>query len=354
MSKKVGSMRDLYGLVRNIIWFLFASGILLAALQSTNVASVEDVVSLAKSRATHYAECIPAGECGLIAIIKGIETPGPSNPTPGEGDNQGGGSTQPGEDSQPGGGNYVPQLPVKTDEGIDYSNVLIDRKIRGYRGPLKGEPYVNQAGLINKDSASLTLEKISKVDESKDVEYSRSEWKHWTGLKERPCWNTREEVLYRDAYPGSLVYIDKQMNVTEDHKKACAIGRPVVINDKVRIDTKNSGEWIDPYSGKKMTSSNEVDIDHVIPLSYAAKNGGQAWDETRKEKFANDLDNLLATSAKENRAKGDKGPSDYMPPYKAYHCQYAKTFTTVAYKYDLTITNADYKVLKGALESCQY
>ena len=70
--------------------------------------------------------------------------------------------------------------------------------------------------------------------------------------------------------------------------------------------------------------------------------------------FANDLDNLLATSAKENRRKGDKGPSNYLPPYKSYHCQYAKTFTTVAYKYDLNIAQQDYEVLEDILNNCQY
>lgn len=342
MGKKGKSMLELFGLVRGIVWFLFITGVLLAAFQSTGVVSIEEAVSLAKEKAAHYAECIPAGECGLIAILNNIEGPGPGNTNPG------------GSDDQPDGGNYMPQPPVKTEEGIDYSNVVIDRETRGYRGPLKGEPYVNQAGLVNKNSASLTLEKINTIEKSEDVEYSRTEWKHWAGLEGRSCWNTREEVLYRDAYPGTLIYVDKQMNVTEDYNEACAIGKPIMIDDKIRIDTENSGEWIDPYSGKKITSSSEVDIDHVIPLSYAAKNGGQSWDEAKKEKFANDLDNLLATSAKENRAKGDKGPSEYMPPYKAYHCQYAKTFTIVAYKYDLTITNSDYEVLKDTLESCQY
>lgn len=328
--RKKGGLRNL---AITAIWFLIAVGVLLAVGQKLGVSSVESVISIAKEKAVYYSKCIPAGDCGLVAIIDDLDNSNPdlniSNPS--------------GPDSSGNNGNATSN-----------DNTTISKETKGYRGPIKGEPYVNEAGIVHKNEILLKLENVNIVEKAEDVEYSRAEWKHWSGTEGRSCWNTREEILHRDAKPGTIVYVDKQMNVTEDYNEACAIGRPVEIDGKLRVDTENSGEWIDPYSGRKITSSSDIDIDHIIPLSYAASHGGQKWDEDLKEQFANDPDNLLATSAKENRAKGDKGPSEYMPPYSAYHCQYAKSFTYVADKYDLSITKADYETLKKVLQSCQY
>lgn len=327
MKKKGG----LSNLAITAIWFLIAVGVLLAIGQMLGVNSIENFIDLAKEKAVYYSECIPAGDCGLGAVIDKADNSEPD--------------LDPSDPSDP----SVPDSSTTSND-----NTVINRETKGYRGPVKGEPYVNEAGIVHKNEISLKLENVNIIEKAEDVEYSRADWKHWSGTEGRSCWNTREEILHRDAKPGTIVYVDKQMNVTEDYNKACAIGRPVEIDGKLRVDTKNSGEWVDPYSGRKITSSSDIDIDHIIPLSYAAKHGGQEWDEDLKEQFANDPDNLLATSAKENRAKGDKGPSEYMPPYSAYHCQYAKSFTYVADKYNLSITKADYETLQEVLQSCQY
>jgi len=344
-GRKGGGLK---GLIISGMWILVAIGVLLAVAQTTEINSLSDGIDFAKEKAIHYSECIPSGECGLAAIIKDI---GNSEGPVGSGqqaDNSNSSEEVIATDVEEG------KIPQKTDQGLNYDNILISRDVKGYRGPVKGEPYVNEAGLVNAASSLNMLNEIDVVDKADDVEYSRTDWKHWIGLKERPCWTIRNEVLHRDAKPGTVTYMDKKGNVTENYDEACAIGKPVEVDGKKKIDTENAGEWIDPYSGRKMTKSSDIDIDHVVPLSYAARHGGQSWSSEVKEEFANDLDNLLATSAKENRAKGDKGPGDYMPKYKAYHCQYAKTFTTVAYKYELSITKSDHKVLKNTLESCAY
>lgn len=345
MRKKGSGFGDLFSLVKTIVWVLFVMGLLLAALQTTGVVSIDEALTSAKSKATYYAECIPDNECGLASIIQDIGS-GNSDVNPGNGS-----SPHIGEDLD-----II--IPDKIDGDIDYNAIAINRETRGYRGPDEGEPYVNRAGLVNKHASLGMLEEIATVsdkeDKGKDVGYDRSEWKHWTSTEGRSCWTTRDEILYRDAIPGSLVFIDKQRQPTIEYSEACAIGRPVVIDGKNRIDTEDSGEWIDPYTGKKMTSTSEIDIDHVIPLSNAARNNGQEWSAELKEQFANDPDNLLATSAKANRSKGDKGPGKYMPSNMNYKCQYAKTYTSISYKYDLAITESDYVALKKALELCQH
>lgn len=339
----IGSM--LTGLIMTLVMI----GVVLAGLQLTGVSSVEDTIKLVRDKAIEYSECIPAGDCGLVSVIDGIDT---DNKMDLESIIHGNG------DNKKSGGNKETAVELPDVKGIDldFSDFSIGRDVKGYRGPEKGEPYVTQAGLVSKEIAAQMLAKLEivsdKDDKNKDVGYSRKEWKHWSTYK--PCWNVRNEVLNRDAVPGTVKFVDKQKNATENYDEACAIGVPVEDNGIIKIDTSEAGEWIDPYSGKKMTDSSTIDIDHIVPLSNAARNGGQDWTLEQKEQFANDLDNLLATSAKENRAKGDKGPGEYMPPNKSYHCQYAKSYTSIAYKYELTITESDYKVLSEAIQACKH
>lgn len=328
-------------------------GFVLAALQLSGVTSVEDSLNVAKQKAAEYKECIPAGECGLSTIFADIPEIIKGN---------GGGmslitnDTSTSSGGKPSGGG--PSASGSDTGGSTSSENVgtIGKDERGYRGPGFGEPYVNNSGRIEKDVAKQKLETLSvvsdKEDDKKDVGYSRKEWKHWSSVGDRGCWNTRSEILHRDAVPGTVKYLDKKKKETS-YETACVIG--IVVEGKdgsISTETKGSGEWIDPYSGKKIKDPRDIDIDHVIPLSNAARQGGQAWTAEEKEKFANDPDNLLATSAKENRKKGEKGPGKYMPPLKSYHCQYAKTYVSLSDKYKLTITESDYKVLNEALDSC--
>lgn len=170
-------------------------------------------------------------------------------------------------------------------------------------------------------SEALEALKKIKVAEPQEVAYSRSEWKHWIGS---PC-NTRETVLKKQ---GSKVKADD---------KTCKI---------------LSGSWVDPYSGSTFTDAGKLDIDHVIPLGYAAKHGGNSWSAAKKQEFANDTSQLLAVSASENRSKSDKGPSKYMPPNKSFQCQYAKTWISTASKYGLTLAKADTVSLTAAIQKC--
>lgn len=320
-------------LIISVVWVLVVIGGLLAVFQGLDIKDGESAVAYIRRKSDYYLDCIPSGTCGLPDIIENVKP--------------GGGSTE-------GPGKENPDSPV-VEDGND---VFLDRnETPGYEGPAKGIPYITNAGLITKETAARKLEELEtvsdKVDEVKDVGYSRKEWKHWAGIEGRPCWNTREEILYRDAVPGSVKLIDKNKQPTENYEEACGIGKIIDKNGKMSVDTKNSGVWIDPYSGKEITDARKIDIDHVIPLSNAARNGGQSWSEDKKKEFANDPDNLLATSAGENRSKGDKGPGKYMPLQKSrYRCAYSKTYVYLSKKYDLTITDSDYKVLSNNIASC--
>lgn len=168
---------------------------------------------------------------------------------------------------------------------------------------------------LSEDGKKSTLSAIDTltVAPSQDVKYNRSEWKHWVDLDGNGC-DTREDILIAN---GEEVKSDpKTCKVTE-------------------------GIWTEYYAGKTFTDPSGMDLDHVVPLSWAASNGGNTWDAEKKIAFANDPGNLFLSDASENRSKGDKGPSEYLPPNKDFQCAYVNTFISVVAKYDLTMPQSD-------------
>lgn len=166
------------------------------------------------------------------------------------------------------------------------------------------------------------LEAVNVVEGS-DSGYERSEWKHWTGS---PC-NTREELIKSS---GESVETDDDCSAT-------------------------AGTWVGPYTGESFSDASKMDVDHVIPLGYAASHGGGGWDTDVKTQFANDKSQLLLVGASPNRSKGDSGPAEWMPPNEEYHCAYAELWVDTATKYKsqgLGISQADKDALKGTLEGC--
>ena len=97
---------------------------------------------------------------------------------------------------------------------------------------------------VEKERYEIFLEEIA-VAESSNVDYDRSEWKHWSGTPGRSCWNTREEVLHRDAEEGTVLYVDKQMNSTTNYEEACAIGSKVEDEKgKIKIVNTVNDDWL--------------------------------------------------------------------------------------------------------------
>lgn len=152
------------------------------------------------------------------------------------------------------------------------------------------------------------LDSITVAD-SQEVKYDRSEWKHWIGS---PC-NTRQAIVIET---GTDLAREGECKVT-------------------------SGKWFDVYAGLEFTDASKMDVDHIVPLSYAAKNGGNEMSGEEKTAFANDREGLLLVDAGENRSKGDSGPSEYLPPRTEFRCEYIGKFLHMVKKYDLTMPASD-------------
>lgn len=111
-----------------------------------------------------------------------------------------------------------------------------------------------------------------------------------------------------------------------------------------------TGTTIDFQRGEQ--SSQLVQIDHVVPLAWGWRHGGNTWTEQQREEFANDPINLQATDGATNSSKSDSGPGDWMPPASAAHCEYAARYVLVLTAYHLTLDEADRLSLTGALDAC--
>jgi hypothetical protein len=106
-----------------------------------------------------------------------------------------------------------------------------------------------------------------------------------------------------------------------------------------------SGTLDDPYSGTELIfggpGNADIEIDHVFALARAWDAGAANWPAEDRVRFANDLDNLLATTGTLNASKGDSGPGSWLPPNEAFACIYALKYLQIAAKYGLVVTKDD-------------
>lgn len=174
------------------------------------------------------------------------------------------------------------------------------------------------------DDKEITIKSLDQltVAPPKDVNYNRSQWKHWIDEDGDGC-NTREQVL-----------VAQGTDVTTDPNTCKVL----------------SGTWIDNYSAETFTDPGALDIDHVVPLSWAAANGGNDWDADKKMAFANDPSNLFISDASENRSKGDKGPAEYLPPNLDFQCLYVNSFLSTINKYQLSLSQVEKTAIEKTIE----
>src|SRR5690606_36654672 len=130
------------------------------------------------------------------------------------------------------------------------------------------------------------------------------------------CMNTRARVLVRDS----------QSPVTFRGNRDCVV---------------DSGLWNEPYTGEQVTSSRQIQIDHMVPLKNAYVSGAWRWDYKTRCLYANFMGyryHLVSSDAKQNMSKGDLGPDGYLPPNIAYRCQYLKNWLAVQLIWGLSLT----------------
>jgi len=159
--------------------------------------------------------------------------------------------------------------------------------------------------------------------------YARSQFPHWSDPDRNGC-DARNDTLKRD-----LTDITYKVG-TRDCK---------VI----------AGQLLDPFSGKVITFSTTkvvIDIDHVVALSNAWQTGAAYFDKSKRTQIANDPLNLLAVDSKLNRQKGDGDAATWLPPSKAFRCEYVARQVAVKAKYGLWVTQPEKVAIDKILSTC--
>ncbi|ARJ04015.1 hypothetical protein GCM10010988_27070 [Cnuibacter physcomitrellae] len=181
-----------------------------------------------------------------------------------------------------------------------------------------------------------------------------------------------------DEVRGILAAIPAATTALGDYERD-AFGKPWADMDRNGCDTRNdilrrdladptmkSGSWCtvtsgvldDPYTGSTIDfvrgeeTSPLVQIDHVVPLAWAWRNGAGDWDTATRLAFANDPVELVAVDGKANNAKADDGPAGWLPPDADSQCAYVAVFTLVVAQYQLTIDDADRAAITRTLDTC--
>lgn len=103
-----------------------------------------------------------------------------------------------------------------------------------------------------------------------------------------------------------------------------------------------SGELFDYYTGKTISYSDGIDIDHIVSKKNAWDSGGYSWGGDTWAEFVNDEKRvLIATSSSANRSKGSKDAADWLPENTEYWCKYVIQQIEIKNFYDLTIRQTE-------------
>ena len=178
------------------------------------------------------------------------------------------------------------------------------------------------------DSIS-TLNSLEVKGRAPKTGYSRAQFPHWSDLDRNGC-DARNDILKRD--------------LTE-----------VLFKAGTRDCKVLSGVLLDPFSNKVLTFTSvksAVDIDHVVALSNAWQTGAAYFDRNIRSQIANDPLNLLAVDAKLNRQKGDGDAATWLPPNKAFRCEYVSRQVSVKAKYSLWVTPPEKEAITRVLNQC--
>lgn len=312
-------MKTIKKLISTVVGLVIICGFLLGFIQLNNIQNAGDFIRYGRLKGAEISRCVNQSlNEGKIKCDIGLKV---------------GSYAETQEEADSINNEYGTHITVQNTTANDINTELGIGVTSTYESSLQ----TMSATKMTKESAERLLESIQTVDKYDDVKYNRKDWKHWSAQNGNTCWNTREQALYNQG--KDVVLLDKNKKETTDINKACYI---------------KSGVWVDPYSGETFTKPGDLDVDHTVPLNAAAKMGAQSWSPEQKEIFANDLQYVLVvTSAKQNRAKGAKTPSEWMPEKKEAHCDYAKIYLEIVNKYKMNLTQADKDALAKALKTCK-
>ena len=113
-----------------------------------------------------------------------------------------------------------------------------------------------------------------------------------------------------------------------------------------------AGDWLSLYDGLTVTTPGELEIDHVVSLKEAWDSGAWQWSAVALVAYANDLSDergLRAVTVATNRAKGDKDPSNWLPPDPAAVCPFIGDWVAVKVRWGLSMDQSEFGRIRNLL-----
>jgi hypothetical protein len=173
---------------------------------------------------------------------------------------------------------------------------------------------------IKYSSVDVAIKTLKVTPESR-TGYVRAKFKHWVGVG-NGC-DSRKAVIISEA----------------------------LVQPKVESGCKIiGGEWNSIYDNVKVIDAGKLDVDHMVPLAEAWDSGASAWDDKKRELYANDQTDkihLIAVTGSSNRSKSDRDPSEWMPSNKAYHCQYITNWISIKIRWSLSVDEKELLAIKS-------
>jgi hypothetical protein len=144
-------------------------------------------------------------------------------------------------------------------------------------------------------------------------------------------------------------------------RDGCRTNEEVLIRDSTVAPTLaarcrlRAGAWTSVYDGKTWTRPSAVRVDRLVSLREAWESGAHAWTSTRRADFANNLLDetaMVPVTSKVAVRKGDKDPSNWLPPLASYHCAYVRNWVTLKATWGLSMDQSEYGRVRNVLASC--
>jgi hypothetical protein len=200
-----------------------------------------------------------------------------------------------------------------------------------HQEPTVDTPVVSEPALPNFQGTGVVLPTLTVAAPENEGSYDRDQFgPAWQDVDRNGC-DTRNDILARDLAGETF----------RDGTHDC-----VVI----------TGTLNDPYTGTTIgfvkQDASQVQIDHVVPLSYAWQHGASNWSAKERLGFANDPVNLLAVDGPTNGSKSDQGPGEWMPPNQGYWCDYVTRFADVTSQYGLSVSESDWAAMLSVASTC--
>ena len=150
-----------------------------------------------------------------------------------------------------------------------------------------------------------------------------------------------------------------------DYSNGCDTRNRILARDLTQYSYRSGSYCIietgildDPFTGqiiafqRGISTSLDVQIDHVVSLSDAWQKGAQQLSGYQRYMIYNDPLNLLAVWGPANSQKSDSDAASWLPSNKSFRCSFVARQIAVKAKYQLWVTQAEHDAMTRVLVTC--